>query len=155
MESHVHARIEPPDDLLHLLSSEKRRHLLIVLSGGEMLCVNDLASFLHDDASALSQNLKKLRNAGLVAYERNKHLHLYQLTDAIRLMWDGDRVHFNTNNHPNFHLALDFELTPRYGIDLNPFLAKLPAPAARNDIVEVKPAQAKAKKRQSVDRKRK
>jgi len=78
--------IPPEDTVLSLaetfkvLSDPTRLKIVLALSAQE-LCVFDLASMLHVTNSAISHQLRLLRNLRLVKYRRDARLVYYSLDD--------------------------------------------------------------------------
>ena len=67
-------------DLFRVLGDPSRLRLLSVLQHGPM-CVNDLASVLGLHQTAVSHQLKALRQNRLVRYEREGKMAIYSLDD--------------------------------------------------------------------------
>ena len=70
--------------LLIALASEHRLRILCLLEGGER-SVGDLAQHLDLSQSALSQHLKRLRAAGVVATRREAVTIYYRIADQDAL----------------------------------------------------------------------
>ena len=66
-------------DVFHAISDPRRRAILDHLAGGE-LASGDLAARLPVTPGAVSQHLKVLREAGLVAVRRDGRRRLYRVT---------------------------------------------------------------------------
>ncbi|RJP30787.1 MAG: transcriptional regulator [Actinobacteria bacterium] len=67
-------------ELFGVLSDPTRVKIILALSRAE-LCVGDLASVVGASDSAVSHQLRILRNLGLVAHRRDGKLALYSLSD--------------------------------------------------------------------------
>lgn len=70
-------------DLFKLFSDSTRLKILLTLEQGE-LCVNDLAKFLCSSQSAISHQLRILRNSKLVK-ARRKGKNIYYLLDDFHV----------------------------------------------------------------------
>ncbi len=83
----VRSRLLPPGDVQRLavtfkvLGDPTRIRVLDALSRGE-LCVCDLAALLQMSSSAVSHQLRVLRDARLVKYRREGKMAFYSLDDA-------------------------------------------------------------------------
>jgi DNA-binding transcriptional ArsR family regulator len=69
---------------LRVLGQAFNLELLLALAGGPC-SVSDLASRLELEISAISQRLGRLREAGLVGFERKGHRRLYALTGTLAI----------------------------------------------------------------------
>ena len=67
-------------ELFGVLSDPTRVRIILALSRAE-LCVGDLAHAVGASDSAVSHQLRILRNLGLVAYRKEGKLALYSLSD--------------------------------------------------------------------------
>ncbi len=67
-------------DLFRLFADSTRVRLLYALSEEE-LCVNELVALLGAEQSAVSHQLKLLREQGLVKFRREGKTNLYSLSD--------------------------------------------------------------------------
>jgi len=78
----------PPDEdvaslenMFEVLSDPTRVRILFALCRGKELCVNDLAALLGMTASAVSHQLRKLRDRQMVKCRWDKNLACYSLGD--------------------------------------------------------------------------
>jgi len=82
----VHAVLKPEAtirktaELFGVLSDPTRVRIILALSKAE-LCVGDLAQVVGASDSAVSHQLRILRNLGLVEYRKEGKLALYSLSD--------------------------------------------------------------------------
>ena len=75
-------------DLFSSLGDQNRLRMVIALSKSE-LCVHELALTVNSTTSAVSHQLRKLRDRGIVTSRREGQVKYYQLTDErIRQMID-------------------------------------------------------------------
>jgi DNA-binding transcriptional ArsR family regulator len=80
--------------LFKLLGDPTRARLLYALLGSGELCVCDLAAATGAAESTVSQALRLLRTAGVVAGRREGRLVFYRLADAhVRMLLDLSREH--------------------------------------------------------------
>lgn len=76
------------DDVFHAVGDDTRRHILVLLGGGEQR-VNDLAQPFRMTRPAVSQHLAVLRRAGLVSVRRDGRERYYRLRAArLREVYD-------------------------------------------------------------------
>lgn len=82
--------------LFRLLGDAKRTRILYALLEAGELCVCDIAATVDVMESAVSQALRLLRTAGIVANRRAGRVVYYRLADAhVRLLLDLSREHAN------------------------------------------------------------
>lgn len=75
-------------DLFSILGDENRLRMVIALSKAEC-CVHELALIVNSTTSAVSHQLRKLRDRGIVTSRRNGQVKYYSLSDErIRQMLD-------------------------------------------------------------------
>ncbi len=74
------AEVQAASTLLKALADPTRMRLLLAMRAGE-LCVCDLATLLQMSESAVSHQLRVLRNANLVAWRREGRQVYYRLAD--------------------------------------------------------------------------
>jgi DNA-binding transcriptional ArsR family regulator len=75
-------------DVFHAVGDDTRRHILVLLGGGEQR-VNDLAQPFQMTRPAVSQHLAVLRRAGLVSVRRHGRERYYRLRAArLRAVYD-------------------------------------------------------------------
>lgn len=67
------------EEVLKQLANAKRLLILCSLLGGEK-CVGELAETVSLSPSALSQHLAKMRDAGLVAFEKRGQMVFYRIS---------------------------------------------------------------------------
>ena len=80
---------DPPDErIFHALAEPARRAILVRLGGGEAH-VGALVSHLNISQSAVSQQLRILRDAGLVQERREGRRHYFSIRpEALVVLWD-------------------------------------------------------------------
>jgi ArsR family transcriptional regulator, arsenate/arsenite/antimonite-responsive transcriptional repressor len=83
--------------LLKALSDETRIRILNILKDGE-LCVCEIEEILEINQSNVSRHLEKLRNIGLITYEKRAQWVYYGLNERM------------LSSHPFIRLLLDDEL---------------------------------------------
>ena len=98
-EKLAHARLHQLDNetVMHLaeifktLGDQTRIKILALLYREEELCVCDIAETLRMEQSAISHQLRVLRNARLVKFERRGKEYFYSLDDdhVVKLMSQG------------------------------------------------------------------
>lgn len=82
--------------LFRLLGDPKRTRILYALLEAGELCVCDIAATVDVMESTVSQALRLLRTAGIVANRRAGRVVYYRLADAhVRLLLDLSREHAN------------------------------------------------------------
>ena len=69
---------------LSLAGNEVRLKILLLLKGEQKLCVCDLSEVLEMKIPAVSQHLRKLKDAGLVFTEREGTVIYYQITSQLK-----------------------------------------------------------------------
>jgi len=80
--------------LLKALSDPTRMRLLLALKGAGELCVCDLALLAGVSVSAVSHQLRLLRQARLVAFRREGKQVLYRIADAhVEVLLEGALAH--------------------------------------------------------------
>lgn len=80
--------------LFKLLGDPNRTRILHALLGAGELCVSDLAAVVDAPESTVSQALRLLRTAGVVANRRSGRLVYYRLADAhVRMLLDLSLEH--------------------------------------------------------------
>ena len=81
-------------DTFKIMGDPNRLKLLMALRGGEM-CVCDLAAFLEISESAVSHQLRRLKDARLVRPRRQGQILFYHLEDncVVELMAIAERHH--------------------------------------------------------------
>ncbi len=88
LRRHLRQRLrarEGLDQLTEVLAAagyETRLHVLFLLSQYDELCVSDLAEILGVSVSALSQQLRILRERGLLCQRREQQMIFYRLSDS-------------------------------------------------------------------------
>lgn len=94
------ARIPGPDEagtlaqLFKLLGEPRRTRILYALLEVGELCVCDLAAVVEVPETTVSQALRLLRTAGVVANRRSGRMIFYRLADAhVRMLLDLSREH--------------------------------------------------------------
>ena len=70
--------------ILSLAGNEVRLKILLLLQGEKKLCVCDLSEVLEMKIPAVSQHLRKLRDARLVFTEREGTVVYYQITSQLK-----------------------------------------------------------------------
>lgn len=103
----------PRDEELHraaamfkLLGDPTRARLLYALLEAGELCVCDLAAATGLQEATVSQSLRLLRVAGVVAGRREGRLVFYRLADAhVRMLLDLTREHLSHDPHPGVPTA--------------------------------------------------
>jgi DNA-binding transcriptional ArsR family regulator len=88
-------------DTFKLMGDPNRLKLLMALRGGEM-CVCDLAAFIGLTESAVSHQLRRLRDARLVQPRRDGQILFYRLADecVVDLMAIAEgHLHDDTQHH--------------------------------------------------------
>ncbi len=80
----------PPDEVLQglarlfgLLADPTRLRIIGALAGGEELCVCDVAHVLGLSLSATSHQLRKLRDAEVVAFRNDGRMAYYHIRDGF------------------------------------------------------------------------
>lgn len=80
----------PPDEVLQdlarlfgLLADPTRLRIIGALSSGEELCVCDVANVIGLSLSATSHQLRKLRDAGVVAFRNDGRMAYYCIQDGF------------------------------------------------------------------------
>jgi len=80
----------PPDEVLQglaqlfgLLADPTRLRIIGALAPGEELCVCDVANVLGLSLSATSHQLRKLRDAGVVAFRNDGRMAYYRIQDGF------------------------------------------------------------------------
>jgi len=80
--------------LFKLLGDPTRTRILYAVLGAEELCVSDIAAAVEVPETTVSQALRLLRTAGVVANRREGRLMYYRLADAhVRMLLDLSRAH--------------------------------------------------------------
>ncbi|WP_407341531.1 ArsR/SmtB family transcription factor [Pengzhenrongella phosphoraccumulans] len=80
--------------LFKLLGDPNRTRILYALLGAGELCVCDLAAVVEVPETTVSQALRLLRTAGVVANRRSGRMVFYRLADAhVRMVLDLSREH--------------------------------------------------------------
>ncbi|MGD2064359.1 MAG: metalloregulator ArsR/SmtB family transcription factor [Nitrospirota bacterium] len=70
-------------ELFGLLADRTRLCIISALASGEELCVCDVSHVLGLSLSATSHQLRKLRDAGVVAYRNDGRMAYYRLRDGF------------------------------------------------------------------------
>jgi DNA-binding transcriptional ArsR family regulator len=70
-------------ELFGLLADATRLRIIGALASGEELCVCDVSHVLGLSLSATSHQLRKLRDAGVVAYRNDGRMAYYRLRDGF------------------------------------------------------------------------
>jgi DNA-binding transcriptional ArsR family regulator len=87
--------------LFRLLGDAKRARILYALLEAGELCVCDIAATVDVTESTVSQALRLLRTAGIVANRRAGRVVYYRLADAhVRLLLDLSREHTSHEEVP-------------------------------------------------------
>ena len=80
----------PPDDVLQgiarlfgVLADATRLRIIGALASGEELCVCDIASVVGLSLSATSHQLRKLRDAGVLAFRNDGRMAYYCIRDGF------------------------------------------------------------------------
>ena len=86
-KSHIHevnTSLASVAQILALTGNEVRLKILLLLQGEEKLCVCDLSEILEMKIPAVSQHLRKLKDARLVFSEREGTVVYYQITPKLK-----------------------------------------------------------------------
>lgn len=87
--------------LFKLLGDANRTRILYALLGAGELCVCDLAAVVEVPETTVSQALRLLRTAGMVANRRSGRMVFYRLADAhVRMVLDLSREHARHGEAP-------------------------------------------------------
>lgn len=78
----VRATFRQCQSLFHALGDAARQEIILLLSANERLNVSQITEQMHLSRPAISHHLKVLKDAGLVALERESRENFY------RLLWD-------------------------------------------------------------------
>ena len=78
----VRATFRQCQSLFHALGDPARQEIILLLSANERLNVSQITEQMHLSRPAISHHLKVLKDAGLVALERESRENFY------RLLWD-------------------------------------------------------------------
>ncbi|WP_147803969.1 ArsR/SmtB family transcription factor [Alkalicoccus halolimnae] len=70
-------------DLFKMISDKNRLKILLYLKEDEF-CVCELGSLLHISQPAVSQNLKKLREASIIKSRKHDQWHFYSLNEEYK-----------------------------------------------------------------------
>lgn len=70
--------------ILHLVGNVVRMKILLLLRQEERLCVCDLSDILEMKIPAVSQHLRKMKDVGLVATEREGTTIFYHISPSLR-----------------------------------------------------------------------
>ncbi|MDH3650827.1 MAG: metalloregulator ArsR/SmtB family transcription factor [Saprospiraceae bacterium] len=79
-------KAENASRIIDLAGNEVRLKILLLLQAEERLCVCDLSDVLNMKIPAVSQHLRKLKDAGIVITERDGTVIYYQISNQALLI---------------------------------------------------------------------